>query len=241
VNRFIGLIVLCCCVIVGLGSIPGCPKKDTKKTTAGGGSSGGDKPAVVVTVPGEVDTAKDKTFEIKIERTKADGEGKVEITGAPKGVEVKADAIAAGKDKTTATITVDPKVAEAGTPELTIKVSVGETVGEAKTKLKIAKAGEPAPKEAKITIKGSDITVEQGKKANFDVTVTRENYDKDVKLSFSKVAGLTFKGDTIKAGENKANVEVSAAADAAKGDHDVTISSVGGDAKNDTKIKVTVK
>ena len=32
-NRSIGLLVLCFAVVVGLGTIPGCPKKDTKKDT----------------------------------------------------------------------------------------------------------------------------------------------------------------------------------------------------------------
>src|SRR5262249_26453673 len=40
-NRFIGLLVLCVAVIVGLGTIPGCPKKDTKKTPSASGSAGG--------------------------------------------------------------------------------------------------------------------------------------------------------------------------------------------------------
>jgi hypothetical protein len=36
VNRFIGLIALGCAVVITLGSISGCPKKDTKTGTATG-------------------------------------------------------------------------------------------------------------------------------------------------------------------------------------------------------------
>jgi hypothetical protein len=73
VNRFIGLLALCCAVVITLGTVPGCPKKTTGKTDTKTETT----TVTVVTTEKEKDT-KDK--DTKMADTKATSTGETKIT-----------------------------------------------------------------------------------------------------------------------------------------------------------------
>ena len=157
-NRSIGLLVLCCAVVIGLGTIPGCPKKDTKKDTTkvttsteketetkktedtGTKKSEAKEAKFTLTVPAEYEIEIEKktgTFEAKATRDNFNGEITLTFNGVPKGVTLKAAPIAANKDSTTVEVTVDTTMAKARTNDVTVMGAGGELKAEAKMKFKL--------------------------------------------------------------------------------------------------------
>jgi len=161
VNKFIGLLVLCCTVIVGFGSISGCPKKDTTKKSETGTaaqpkdadkvadkvsdkveSKASDKKegSFVVKVPTdyELEIAKGKgSFDVTAERTNLTGEIKLAFTGFPKGATATYGPILAGKDTSTVEIALDKGEAKAGTYDVNLLATHGEAKQEIKMKVKL--------------------------------------------------------------------------------------------------------
>jgi len=134
--------------------------------------------------------------------------------------------------------------AKVGTTVITIMGTAGDVKADTTMKLTIIKAGEAPPPSAKLTLTlppEVDGDIKMGS-AKFDVMVKRENYDKDVKLTFKTDAkGVTFKGDTIPAGMDKVTVDVTIDKTATAGTSDLTVHAMGGDAKADGKTKLVLK
>jgi uncharacterized membrane protein len=91
-------------------------------------------------------------------------------------------------------------------------------------------------------------TLKQGESKNVSIGIKRgKNFDEDVTLSFDKPpAGVTIEpaSPVIKHGEDKVDISIKAAADAAEGDFTVKVTGhpqKGPDASVDLKIKVEKK
>lgn len=166
-KRLIGLVILGCAVVIGFGSIAGCPKKETnKKTDIGTGSSNKETPATnketpgtnketpgtnkeghdkkdakfVVTVPGdyEVEIAKGKgDFKVTAVRENLTGEIKLKFDGIPKGVKFNYGPIAAGNDSARVDVEIDKGEAKAGTYDVTLLATHGELKQDVKMKVKL--------------------------------------------------------------------------------------------------------
>ena len=158
-NRFMGLLVLCVAVLIGLGTIPGCPKKETgkattatsKATTPAGGDTEKptDKPKpeegkFTLTVPGTAEAKiadKKATFDITVAREKFEKEIKLSFDNLPKGVTLKADPNPIPKEKasTTVTMTIDDMKAEAGSTEVTVTATGDGKTETGKIKIELKK------------------------------------------------------------------------------------------------------
>jgi uncharacterized membrane protein len=197
--------------------------------------------------PAEYTQALDKdkgSFEVTITREKVEGEVKLSIEGAPEGVTVAADPIAKDKDKGTVNVAIDKAKAKAGTSDLKIVASSGETKTDAAVvKLKIVEKG-GGDKTAKITLSAPEKVdgVIKDKKGSFELKVTRDNASGEIKLTYKgEPKGVTFKTDSIAAGKDSVTVDFAIAEDAKAGDYDVTIHGMVGDAKADAKTKLVLK
>jgi uncharacterized low-complexity protein len=102
VNRFIGLIALCCAMVITLGSITGCPKKDTKKDTK-----------TETVAPADTKTSDTKTSDTKTSDTKtSDTKTSDTKTGDTKTGDTKTGDTKTGDTKTGDTKTGDTKTKE---------------------------------------------------------------------------------------------------------------------------------
>jgi uncharacterized membrane protein len=86
-------------------------------------------------------------------------------------------------------------------------------------------------------------TIKQGETKSVAIAITRgKNFDQDVTLAFDKLpAGITADPPMIGKGEKEVDIKFTAAADAALGEHTITVRgkpATGAEAKNEFKIEV---
>jgi hypothetical protein len=89
-----------------------------------------------------------------------------------------------------------------------------------------------------------DVTLDQGGSKEITVSISRDNYNDDVKLDFSQMEGVKIEGDkTIEKGTDNAKLTLTAEPTAKKAENQVIeVKGTGtGNASKTVKFKVTVK
>lgn len=109
---------------------------------------------------------------------------------------------------------------------------------------KVTTRGDTVTKKLSLTA-AKDQTIARGATDKVTITVTRDNFDEPVTVSLSGLptgVEVVEKESTIRSGSNTMTLTLKAAADAAVGEHAVTISADAvGMPKNTQTFKLTVK